>query len=67
METFVVRLWTPARGLADEISAKAVHGTLEHVPTGRKVTFHSDKELVERMLALVTVPASQAPSGPKPS
>jgi hypothetical protein len=45
METFVVRVWLPARGVTDS-RAGALRGLVEHVRTAESSSFTADDELV---------------------
>ena len=45
METFVVRVWLPARGVTDA-RAGALRGLVEHVRTAESSSFTADHELV---------------------
>ena len=48
MDTFVVRLWTPAPAAGDPGAARhGVHGTAQHVGSGRSATFRDGQELLE--------------------
>jgi hypothetical protein len=61
METFVVRLWTPAPAAGDPGAASlGMHGTARHVGTGRSATFRDGRELLELLEVLGQV---DAPTG----
>lgn len=45
METFVVRVWLPARGVTDA-RAGALRGRVEHIRTAESCSFTADHELV---------------------
>jgi hypothetical protein len=45
METFVVRIWAPADAADRDPTKTDVHGRVEHVPSGRRATFHGTEEL----------------------
>ncbi len=47
METFVLRVWRAADDLPGVDVAAALHGTVEHVATGRAEAFCVEDELVE--------------------
>ena len=49
METFVVRVWVPAEGVAPA----PMRGTVQHVTTGETTPFTDEDELVS-LLALAT-------------
>ena len=47
METFVVRIWSPAGGDTQDPSAsKRLHGVLDHIRTGRSTQFRDVDGLV---------------------
>jgi hypothetical protein len=46
METFVVRVWLPARGVTDA-RAGALRGLVEHVRTAESSSFTTDDELLQ--------------------
>jgi hypothetical protein len=50
--TFFVRLRVQSDG--------AWVGQVEHIPSGRKETFHNQQDLLERLAAMVTGPAPDA-------
>lgn len=50
MDTFVVRLWTP--GSCDEAAPSGVHGTVQHVASGRASPFRSGEQLLSLLEAL---------------
>jgi hypothetical protein len=45
VETFVVRIWTPADAAEVEPTTGDVRGRLEHVTSGRGAPFHGTVEL----------------------
>jgi hypothetical protein len=48
VETFVVRVWTPAQALADEVPLGELHGIVERVGSDqRRQAFRSSQELLE--------------------
>jgi hypothetical protein len=47
METFVVRVWTPAQALADEVQLDELHGIVERVGSDQRQAFRSGEELLE--------------------
>lgn len=48
MDTFVIRLWTPAESAGDPGDARpGVHGTAHHVGSGRTATFRDGRELLD--------------------
>jgi hypothetical protein len=49
METFVVRVWTPAETRADEDFA--LHGVVEHVGSSESSPFSGPQELLEALRA----------------
>jgi hypothetical protein len=47
MDTFVLRIWAPAPGMAEAGSAPAgAHGTAHHVVSGRSGVFRSEEQLI---------------------
>jgi hypothetical protein len=47
MDSFVVRLWTPAASAGDPSDAHpGIHGTAHHVGSGRSATFRDGRELL---------------------
>jgi hypothetical protein len=46
VETFVVRVWTPAPKGAPETDSGPLRGVVEHPSTGRQETFTADEELL---------------------
>lgn len=61
----MVRLWTGEPGWESQ-----VHGRLEHVRSGRAVTFHGPDELVRQLLALSLdgePPADRMPARSRPA
>ena len=53
MDTFVVRLWTPAPTAGDPAAARiGLHGTVHHVGSGRTATFRDGQELTELLSSL---------------
>jgi hypothetical protein len=53
MDTFVVRLWTPAPTAGDPAAARiGLHGTVHHVGSGRTATFRDGEELTELLSSL---------------
>jgi hypothetical protein len=53
MDTFVVRLWTPAPTAGDPAAARiGLHGTVHHVGSGRTATFRDGRELTELLSSL---------------
>ena len=53
MDTFVVRLWTPAPSAGDPATTQAgVHGTAQHVGSGRSATFRDGQELLDALAVL---------------
>ena len=63
METFVVRVWLPAKAPSDaEPELVRLHGLVEHVGTGRSSAFQGLDEL--EALLLSTVRRSRSAEGP---
>ena len=62
METFVIRIWTPAD--SDELSASSsLRGRLEHVSSGRRSSFRGIDELarlIEESLSATAIEAWQS-------
>jgi len=51
MDTFVLRLWTPAPGASETAAMpQGTHGTAHHVISGRSGVFRSEEQLL-RLLA----------------
>jgi len=51
MDTFVLRLWTPAPGASETAAMpQGTHGTAHHVISGRSGVFRSEEQLI-RLLA----------------
>lgn len=51
MQTFVVRVWTPARAEDSSAQRTAMHGLVEHAGSQRSRPFRDEAELVEFMHA----------------
>jgi len=56
--TFVVRVWMPADAPADP--AEPLHGTVEHVPSGRQAVFDSEGALLTFVRNALRAPAPEA-------
>jgi hypothetical protein len=52
VETFIVRIWTPAPELAREITSPELKGDVEHVRTKARSRFRSTSDLVEILSAV---------------
>jgi hypothetical protein len=47
VETFVVRVWTPAEALADEVPPGELHGIVERIGSDQRETFRNSQELLD--------------------
>jgi hypothetical protein len=61
VETFIVRVWTPAPKLAAEISSRELRGNVEHLPSKQQLTFRSTDDLIEILRRLPGGTASASP------
>ena len=53
MDTFVLRIWTPAPVAGDTgASPQGTHGTAHHVGSGRSGVFRSEDQLIRLLLEL---------------
>ena len=64
MDTFVLRIWTPAIG-AGEASAlpDGTHGTAHHVVSGRSGIFRSEEQLIRLLAHLRSEAAADGEAG----
>ena len=67
MDTFVLRIWTPADEGAVDPSSGGSRGTAHHVGTGRSGVFQGDEELIQLIAALRRQSAEERGSGPSVS
>ena len=53
MDTFVLRIWTPAPGAGDTVAPPpGTHGTAHHVVSGRSGVFRSEAQLLRLLVEL---------------
>lgn len=53
MDTFVLRIWTPASAAGDPNGAEpGTHGTAQHIASGRSGVFRTDEQLVRLLVEL---------------
>ena len=52
MDTFVLRIWTPADEAMIDAGPGGSRGTAHHVGTGRSGVFQSDEQLIQLLAAL---------------
>ena len=64
MDTFVLRIWTPAPGAGDTGTAPlGTHGTAHHVVSGRSGIFRSEEQLIRLLDQLRTEAAADGEPG----
>lgn len=64
MDTFVLRIWTPADEDAVATGPGGSRGTAHHVGTGRSGVFQSDEQLIQLLAALRRQSAEDRGSSP---
>ena len=53
MDTFVLRIWTPAPGVSEAgAMPHGTHGTAHHVVSGRSGVFRSEEQLIRLLVEL---------------
>jgi hypothetical protein len=64
MDTFVLRIWTPATDAGDAAAMPAgTHGTAHHVATGRSGIFRTSEQLLGVLDDLRMSPVGDATAG----
>jgi hypothetical protein len=68
MDTFVVRLWRPVEAGAGAAPAahaagSELHGTAQHVASGRAAPFRSGTQLLDVLAELLAAPRTESPDG----
>jgi hypothetical protein len=63
VETFLVRVWTPARELAAEMPPGELHGVVERVGADDRAPFRSGQELLEILRSAARPPSALPPAG----
>ncbi|HET9345298.1 MAG TPA: hypothetical protein VFO05_06315 [Candidatus Limnocylindrales bacterium] len=64
MDTFVLRIWTPAPVAGDTGAApQGTHGTAHHVVSGRSGVFRSEDQLLRLLVELQKEAAADGPAG----
>jgi hypothetical protein len=63
VETFVVRIWTPAQELAAEMPAGELHGVVERVGADYRAPFRNAQELLEILRSAAQPPSALPPAG----
>ena len=64
MDTFVLRVWTPAPGTAAAGSTPdGTHGTAQHVASGRSGIFRSEAQLIRLLAQLRDEAAAEVDGG----
>jgi hypothetical protein len=61
VETFVVRVWTPAQELAAEIPPDELHGVVERVGSDERAPFRNARELLEILRSAAQSPSALPP------
>jgi hypothetical protein len=61
MQTFLVRVWTPAAGEEDD-ERRPLSGVVEHVATRRGTTFHGELDLLDFIRGCVQAPPEVLPA-----
>jgi hypothetical protein len=55
MQTFLVRVWTPAAGEEDD-ERRPLSGVVEHVTSRRRATFHGELDLLDFIRGCLQAP-----------
>ena len=64
MDTFVLRIWTPAPVAGDTAATPpGTHGTAHHVISGRSGVFRSEDQLIRLLVELQKEAAADVASG----
>jgi hypothetical protein len=61
MQTFLVRVWTPAAGEEDD-ERRPLSGVVEHVAARRGVTFHGEPDLLDFIHGCLQTPQKVLPA-----
>jgi hypothetical protein len=61
VETFVVRVWTPAQALADEVPPGELHGIVERIGSDQRKTFRNSQELLEILRSATSLMGAPPP------
>ena len=62
MQTFLVRVWTPAAGEEND-ERRPLNGVVEHVASRRGVTFHGELDLLDFIRGCLQAPPADLPAG----
>jgi hypothetical protein len=64
MDTFVLRIWTPAPVAGDtDATPQGTHGTAHHVISGRSGVFRSEDQLIRLLVELRKEAAADVATG----